>query len=75
MRPSKPGTSRKSSLHPREEQFLTRGELGARWKVSLSELHNKEKAGVLKPFHFSYKIVRYRLSDILAIEEIAAQAD
>ena len=40
--------------------------------MSLSELHNKEAAGVLKPYRFSYKIVRYKLSDILAIEQEAA---
>jgi hypothetical protein len=62
---------RKRSLHPRDEQFLTRDELCARWKLSLSELHNRERTRVLKPYHFSYKIVRYRLSDILALEELA----
>jgi len=41
----------------------------------LSELHNREKAGVLKPYHFSYKVLRYKLSDILAIEEKAGKAD
>jgi hypothetical protein len=55
-----------------DEQFLTRDELRERWRLSLSELHNKEKAGVLKPYRFSYKIVRYKLSDILAIEQEAA---
>ncbi len=65
-------TKRKRTLHPWDEQFLTRDELRARWQLSLSELHNKEKAGVLKAYHFSYKVVRYRLSDILAIEQKAA---
>jgi hypothetical protein len=35
----------------------------------------KEKAGVLKPYHFSYKVLRYKLSDILAIEERAGKVD
>jgi hypothetical protein len=73
MSSSKPATPRKRNLHPRDEQFLTRDELCARWRLSLSELHNKEKAGILKPYHFSYKIVRYKLSDILKIEEEAAK--
>jgi hypothetical protein len=60
-------------MRRRDEQFLTREELRERWKLSLSELRNREKAGLLKPYQFSYKIVRYRLSDILAIEEQAAR--
>jgi hypothetical protein len=63
----------KRKLHWRDDEFLTRDQLRARWKVSLSELHNKEKAGVLKPYQFSYKVLRYKLSDILAIEEKAAK--
>jgi hypothetical protein len=72
---SAPPKKRKRHVQGRDEQFLTRDELLARWRLSLSELHNKEKAGVLKPYRFSYKILRYRLSDILAIEEKAAGND
>jgi hypothetical protein len=65
---------RKRRFEGRDEQFLTRDDLRARWRVSVSELHAKEKAGVLKPYHFSYKVVRYKLSDILEIEERAGKA-
>ena len=70
---SKSAMARTRCLHPRDEEFLTRDQLRVRWKLSLSELHNKEKAGILKPYHFSYKVVRYKLSDILRIEEEAGQ--
>jgi hypothetical protein len=62
-------------LRERDERFLTREELCERWRLSISELRNKEKSHVLKPHHFSYKVIRYRLSDILEIEEEAAKAD
>jgi hypothetical protein len=57
----------------REEKFLTRKQLAERWQVSIREIINREKTGPLKGFvhRFSYKVHRYRLSDIVALEEAA----
>jgi predicted DNA-binding transcriptional regulator AlpA len=63
----------KTKTHRREDRFLSREELGARWGLSRTELVNREKAGLLRPYKLSYKVVRYRLSDILRIEEKAAK--
>jgi hypothetical protein len=57
----------------RYEIFLTRQELAGRWAISLREIINREKHGDLRPLvhRFSYKMYRYKLSDIVALEEAA----
>ena len=66
------GLSRKR-LRRREERFLSRQELAERWSLSVREIINREKSGDLKPLvhRFSYKMHRYKLSDIVALEEAA----
>jgi len=60
-------------LRRREERFLSRRELAERWAISVREIINREKKGELKPLvhRFSYKMHRYKLSQIIAIEEAA----
>jgi hypothetical protein len=55
----------------RGERFLSRRELGERWSLSVREIIEREKRGVLKPYRFSYKTTRFKLSDIVALEEAA----
>jgi len=66
------GLSRKR-LRRREERFLSRQQLAERWSLSVREIINREKSGDLKPLvhRFSYKMHRYKLSDIVALEEAA----
>jgi hypothetical protein len=66
-------TSRKL-LRRREERFLSRQELAERWSLSIREIISREKRGILRPYRFSYKGTRYRLSDVLIVEEKAAKA-
>ena len=54
------------------ERLLSRRELSERWDLSTKTLKRREKAGELRPLTLSANCVRYRLSDILAIEEDAA---
>jgi hypothetical protein len=60
-------------IRNREEMFLSRQELAVRWAISVREIINREKHGDLRPIvhRFSYKMYRYKLSDILALEEAA----
>jgi hypothetical protein len=53
--------------------FLTRQELAQRWRLSTREIIEREKRGVIRPFKFSYKVVRYKLEDILRVEEAAVR--
>jgi len=60
------------TLHPKEDRQLSRKELSARWNLSTKTLKRREKEGILRPLSFGARTVRYRLSEILAIEEDAA---
>ena len=66
-------TPRRKRLPRRDrgERFISRRELGERWSISVREIIEREKRGVLKPHRFSYKMVRFRLSDVIAVEEAA----
>jgi len=55
-----------------DEVFLTRKQLCARWNCSFMTIVRREAAGVLRPHRFNARVLRYRLSDIVAIENAAA---
>ena len=50
------------------DRLLTRKELAERWSKSVRTLKRWDVAGKLKPLTLGPRTVRYRLSDILAIE-------
>jgi len=54
------------------DRLLSRKELAERHGISIKTLKRREKAGLLRPLSLGPRTVRYRLSDILAIEEDAA---
>ena len=60
-------------LRRRDELFLSRQELASRWAISVREIIRREKHGELKGLvhRFSYKMIRYKLSDIIRVEEKA----
>jgi len=57
---------------PNQDRLLSRKELAERFSCSIKTLKRREKAGTLRPLSLGARTVRYRLSDILAIEEDAA---
>jgi len=59
-------------IHPIEERQLSRKELSERWNLSVKTIKRREKEGILRPLSLGARTVRYRLSEILAIEEDAA---
>jgi hypothetical protein len=60
-------------LQCRDELFLSRREFASRWAISVREIIKREKHGELKGLvhRFSYKMIRYKLSDIIRVEEKA----
>lgn len=50
---------------------LTRQDLAQRWKCSVETIKRKEKAGYLIPFRLGERFIRYRIEDILILEEQA----
>jgi hypothetical protein len=54
-----------------EETLLTRSELARRWKVSIETLKRRERAKILRPVRLEGRVIRYRMSDVLRIEEEA----
>ena len=52
-----------------EETLLTRSELARRWKVSIETLKRRERARILRPVRLDGRVIRYRMRDILRIEE------
>ena len=59
-------------MHAREvieDKLLTRLELSRRWKVSIDTLRRRERTRILRPVRLDGRIIRYRMSDVLRIEE------
>ena len=52
-----------------DDKLLTRLELARRWKVSIETLKCRERTKVLRPVRLDGRIIRYRMSDVLRIEE------
>ena len=52
-----------------DDELLTRSELARRWKVSIETLKRRERTKVLQPVRLDGRIIRYRMSDVLRVEE------
>ncbi len=52
-----------------DDKLLTRLELARRWKVSIETLKRRERARILRPVRLDGRVIRYRMRDILRIEE------
>ena len=58
-----------------DDQLLTRLELAQRWKVSIETLKRRERSKILRPVKLKGRIVRYRMTDVLRIEEEGYSAE
>jgi hypothetical protein len=54
---------------PVEDTLLTRRELAARWKVSVETVKRRERASKLRPVRLDGRIIRYRMSEVMRIEQ------
>ena len=52
------------------DSLLTRRELARRWKVSIETLKRRERTKILRPMRLDGRIVRYRMSDVVRIEQV-----
>jgi len=52
-----------------EDSLSTRRELARRWKVSIETLKRRERTKILRPMRLDGRIVRYRMSDVVRIEQ------
>ena len=58
-----------------DDRLLTRLELARRWKVSIETLKRRERTKILRPVRLDGRIIRYRMSDVLRIEEEGYDAE
>ena len=56
------------------EQLLSRRAVAHRWQTSTETIKRREKEGLLKPIRFNQRLLRYKLSDIEALEAAAGGA-
>ncbi len=54
--------------HQNEDKLISRARLAERWGVSAMTIRRKEKEGQLPVIRFNERLVRYRLSDVIALE-------
>ena len=54
------------------EKMLSRKAVAERWQSCVETVKRRERAGLLKPIRFNQRLVRYRLSDVVAYENAAA---
>jgi hypothetical protein len=52
-----------------DEQLLTWLALAQRWKVSIETLKRRERSRILRPVKLKGRIIRYRMIDVLRIED------
>jgi hypothetical protein len=67
-------SGQRTHLRHRDEIFLSREDLAQRWRLSVREIIRRERSelkGLV--YKFSYKVHRFRLSDIVKLEEAALQ--
>jgi predicted DNA-binding transcriptional regulator AlpA len=55
-----------------ETRLLSRRQVAVKEGVSVETIKRREKQGLLNPIRFNSRLVRYRLSDVLAYEAAAA---
>jgi len=59
---------KKDSVVDKQEQFLKRRELAARWRCSGETIKRKQKNGLLHPIRLSQRLLLYKLSEVEALE-------
>ena len=58
-------------IHEQSEQLLSRRTFSDRWECCIETIKRREREGVLKSIRFNQKLLRYKLSDIIAVEAAA----
>lgn len=61
----------KTQIRTPDDQLLSRKAVAERWQTSRETVKRREKAGLIKAIRFNQRLLRYKLSDILAFEAAA----
>jgi hypothetical protein len=61
----------KSNVRSSSEQLLSRKAVADRWQTSVETVKRRERAGLLKALRFNQRLLRYKLSDVEALEAAA----
>jgi hypothetical protein len=56
------------------DTLVSRKQLAARWACSIETTKRRQKQGLLRPIYLSKRQLRYRLSQIIAVERAAEGA-
>jgi hypothetical protein len=59
------------AVQPDQDVLLSRRQVARRWGVCTETVKRKERSGLLSPVRFNGRLTRYRLSNILALEQKA----
>ena len=54
-----------------DDDFISRPDLAAHWDCHVETLKRRERQGLLHPIRFSPRLVRYRLTEVRALEREA----
>jgi hypothetical protein len=57
------------------EQLLSRKAVAHRWQTSVETVKRREKEGLLKAIRFNERLLRYKLSNVEAVEAAAGGSE
>jgi hypothetical protein len=52
----------------KQEKFLKRRELAARWRCSAETIKRRQRSGLLHPIRLSQRLLLYKLSEVKKLE-------
>ena len=55
-----------------DERLLSRKQVAKRWRVSTETIKRRGREGLLPPLRFNQRLIRYRLADVIRVEQQAA---
>jgi hypothetical protein len=58
-------------MDERDNILMSRSELARRWRMSVESIKRRERSRMLRPIRLDGRVVRYRLSDVIRVEEQA----
>ena len=58
-------------LSDSSEQLLSRRALAERWQCSCETIKRRTRQGILAPLRFNKRFLRYRLTEVLRVEQEA----
>ena len=62
-------TKQKQNTSRTKPELISRDQLAKRWSVSKETIKRREREGLLNPIRFNQRLLRYRLVDIVEIEQ------